>query len=88
MSKKYYAENDSKSESTISSLISYIDGSYDAEKNIYGSGIVIIENGKEKIFYFAGNNKSYALSRNVAGEISAAIMLWNMLKKTGIKNLR
>jgi len=62
-SKKYQART----------LISYVDGSYDSTSKIYGSGVVLLKNEYNKTYSFAGNNPEYAKSRNVAGEISAAI---------------
>ena len=50
-----------------------MDGSYDSTSKIYGSGVVLLENEDNKTYSFAGNNPEYAKSRNVAGEISAAI---------------
>ncbi|HPZ29791.1 MAG TPA: ribonuclease H family protein [Defluviitoga sp.] len=54
-------------------LIAYVDGSYEHKTKIYGSGIVFLENDSKKTYSFAGNNPEYAKSRNIAGEISAAI---------------
>jgi len=73
--------NDDNKNFEIKSLISYVDGSYDKLKKIYGSGIVFLEDPEEKTFSFAGNNKEYAKSRNVAGEISACIYAMEYAKE-------
>ena len=52
----------------------YTDGSYNAETAKYGSGFIILLNGK-KIMYGekAGDIPEYAVSRNVAGEIFSVL---------------
>ena len=52
----------------------YTDGSYNAETAKYGSGFIILLNGK-RIMYGekAGDVPKYAVSRNVAGEIFAVL---------------
>lgn len=49
----------------------YIDGSYDNENKIYGSGIVIVINKEKFLKKLAGNNTDLVDLRNVAGEIEA-----------------
>lgn len=49
----------------------YIDGSYDNENKIYGSGIVIVINKEKFLKKLAGNNTDLVELRNVAGEIEA-----------------
>ena len=52
----------------------YTDGSYNTETAKYGSGFIILLNGK-RIMYGekSGNVPEYAVSRNVAGEIFAVL---------------
>ncbi|MBF0714834.1 ribonuclease H1 domain-containing protein [Gemelliphila palaticanis] len=49
----------------------YIDGSYDNEKKIYGSGIVIVIKDKKITKKISGNKEDIRELRNVAGEIEA-----------------
>ncbi len=60
-----------KDEDTIEA---YVDGSFDVGKKIYGSGGVLIKNGKiiEK-FSKKGENQENVSMRNVAGEIEASM---------------
>jgi len=58
----------------MNDYIAYVDGSYDTTSSCYGSGVVIVRNNKvidELSFY--GNNPSYTVSYQIAGEVSAAI---------------
>nr|WP_255396816.1 RNase H family protein [Petrotoga sp. SL27] len=66
--------------------MAYVDGSYDLETKIYGSGIVFLD-GEEKHFFFSGNNPEYSSSRNVAGEISASIYAMEYAKEKGYEKI-
>ena len=79
--------SNSPNHSEIGSLIAYVDGSYDSTTKIYGSGIVFLENDSKKTYSFAGNNPEYAKSRNIAGEISAAIYAMEYAKSNKYEKL-
>lgn len=54
----------------------YIDGSFNAATGVYGAGVVLIIDGNESSPTCAaiyGNNAQLAKSRNVAGEVLAAV---------------
>ncbi len=55
-------------------LCAFVDGSFDAITNRYGSGMVLIYQGEEKTFYKAGEHPTLVSMRNVAGEITASVM--------------
>lgn len=55
-------------------LCAYVDGSFDASSNRYGSGVVLLYQGQEKTMCRAGEHPSLVSMRNVAGEITAAVM--------------
>lgn len=55
-------------------LCAFVDGSFDASSNRYGSGMVLLYQGEEKTFFKAGNHPSLVSMRNVAGEITASVM--------------
>ncbi len=55
-------------------IIAYVDGSYDAEREVYGFGyVLLLPDGKELKCNGAGNNKESALLRNVTGEMLGAM---------------
>lgn len=58
---------------TPSKIEAYVDGSFDVKTKTYGSGVVLIEDGRviEKISK-KGDNEEKLSMRNVAGEIEAA----------------
>lgn len=53
-------------------VIAYVDGSYDVGTHQYGSGVVILWQGKKRTFSFRGDTPELADMRNVAGEIVGA----------------
>lgn len=55
-------------------LCAFVDGSFDVSSNRYGSGMVLLYQGEEKTFFKAGNHPALVSMRNVAGEITAAVM--------------
>lgn len=60
-------------------LEAYVDGSFDAVTNIYGTGVVIIKRGNvvDKIFK-QGNDDRFTSSYQIAGEVFGALeaMIW------------
>ncbi|MBO0474419.1 ribonuclease H family protein [Enterococcus ureasiticus] len=64
---------------TSDKIEAYVDGSFDSNTNIYGTGVVIIKNGKkiEEIFK-QGNDERFISSYQIAGEIFGALeaILW------------
>ena len=75
-----YLSNGVKTTSNIfevDGVYAYIDGSFDRENGIYGSGVVIVDGDKRHEYKHAGNKKDYAELHNVAGEIEAAkFVMW------------
>ena len=52
----------------------YVDGSYDADKNVYGYGVVALDQeGNVMVYNKAGCNVSSTRLRNVAGELLGAM---------------
>ena len=54
----------------------YVDGSYDKERGVYGSGIVFLDEKETKVLreiYFGGNDPLWASAWNVAGELQAVL---------------
>ena len=59
----------------LSGLCAYVDGSFNAKKQIYGSGAVILVDGVlVSEIKKAGNSEMLVSMRNVAGEIAASVM--------------
>ena len=55
-------------------LIAYVDGSYNINTKEFGYGIVLIDcNGNEETMNGKGDNKAYAVHRNVAGEVYGSV---------------
>jgi len=51
-------------------LVAFVDGTYSKESDLYGYGIVFVNNkGEEDTLYGSDDNKSYIESKNVAGEL-------------------
>lgn len=70
-----YLEDFNQSQSSnLVEYEAYVDGSFDKNKNIYGSGVAIIKNNEvvEKIS-FSGSDEKYIESHQIAGEIEAAL---------------
>jgi len=54
-------------------LVAYVDGSFNVRSQVFGSGIVLLENGKELLSHSEqGQDSSLATMRNVAGEIKGS----------------
>ena len=61
----------------VDGVYAYIDGSFDREKGIYGSGVVIVDGENHHEYKHADNKEEYAELHNVAGEIEAAkFVMW------------
>ena len=54
--------------------VAYVDGSYNAETNVFGCGVVIFQNGSTSTFSRCFHDPEMALMRNVAGEIEGAML--------------
>lgn len=76
------------SQNTEEKNYAYVDGSYDAENKIYGSGIVIVTEkyGIHKKM-LANNDKDLAELRNVAGEIEAVKYVMNYAKEKMLNDI-
>ena len=72
--KSYLEDSNQSQSSNLVEYEAYVDGSFDKNKNIYGSGVVIIKNNEviEKIS-FSGSDEKYIESYQVAGEVKAAL---------------
>lgn len=72
----------------LSGLCAYVDGSFNAKKQIYGSGAVILVDGvlvsEEKK---AGNSEMLVSMRNVAGEIAASVMAMRYALDNGYEQI-
>lgn len=67
----------------------YVDGSYEHNLRMYGSGVVILKNNSvEKKYSEKGYDKSLVTMRNVAGEIEAAKIAMKHCIRNNIKNLK
>lgn len=55
-------------------LVAYVDGSYNKEKQIYGSGVVLFFKDESKEIYEAGDDEVMLKMWNVAGEVNAAML--------------
>lgn len=69
-----------------SEAIAYVDGSYNKEKKIYGSGVVFIGNGIEKLS-ISGHDDVMLKMWNVAGEVTAAMIAIQKAIDDGYKKL-
>lgn len=83
-------ERENTSDSGKSDIIeAYVDGSFDLSSHSYGSGGVLIKNGKViDTFSKKGTNKDNVSMRNVAGEIEAAMIAMQYCYDKDYKNLR
>ncbi|MGG3805356.1 viroplasmin family protein [Metabacillus fastidiosus] len=54
----------------VTTLVAFVDGSYDDKSKVYGYGVVLVsKDGSIEEIIGSDNNKDYVDSRNVAGEI-------------------
>lgn len=85
--KAYIIGNESESEDSIcltgydDVIHAYVDGSFDRESGIYGSGVVVLYKEKEILLFRGGNEESLASMHNVAGEILGAEMAMEWVEK-------
>ena len=70
-------------------VVAFTDGSFDATKQMYGSGIVIFAPNNSKIIELSnrGNNEKYVELRNVAGEIIAVLNAVDWAWKNGFSKI-
>ncbi|MGL4913924.1 MAG: viroplasmin family protein [Romboutsia sp.] len=67
----------------------YVDGSYEHNLRMYGSGVVILKNNiVEKTYSEKGEQESLVTMRNVAGEIEAAKIAMKYCINNDIKSLK
>jgi len=76
--------NDGLNEGTI---IAYVDGSYNKDKNIYGSGVLLLSKNIEKEISKTGNDEIMLEMWNVAGEVCAAMIAIEEAIKLGFKKI-
>lgn len=68
-------------------LIAYVDGSFNEETKVYGSGLIILKGKSEYVFKYHGNNPEMKVMRNVAGEIIAAQKAMEYAYDNGFKSI-
>lgn len=68
-------------------MIAYVDGSYNITTKEYGCGVVLFSDKGKESFFEKGNNKEYAKSRNVAGEILGSLLAMEKAIEEGKKNI-
>lgn len=72
----------------LSGLCAYVDGSFNAEKQIYGSGAVILVDGVlVSEVKKTGNSEMLVSMRNVAGEIAASVMAMRYALDNGYEQI-
>ena len=80
--KSYLEDSNQSQSSNLVEYEAYVDGSFDKNKNIYGSGVVIVDGDKKYEYKHAGNREDYAQLHNVAGELEAAkFVMWYAVDK-------
>ena len=67
--------------------MSYVDGSYDKDKNKYSFGCILIHNGEVIESFNKSFNDDYIIHHNVAGEVRGASYVINHAIKMGLKEL-
>lgn len=67
--------------------VAYVDGSYNKEKNIYGSGIVFFYEEKQLNLSRKGEDQEMLQMWNVAGEVEAAMYAMTLAKNLGLRRL-
>ena len=68
-------------------MIAYVDGSFDKEKNRYSCGCVMITQGDVSVFSDFGMRPEAVPSRNVAGELTAAMYAVKAAAEKGIRDV-
>lgn len=69
-------------------VYAYIDGSYDNRKKVYGSGVLLFQNGRKIPHKFAGNRPELIKLRNVAGELEAAKYAMRYAYDEGLERIK
>jgi ribonuclease HI len=74
-----------KKEITIpdGTILAYVDGSYNKDRNIYGSGVFLLSNDEEKEISESGNEPAMLDMWNVAGEVYASMLAINYAINAG-----
>lgn len=67
-----FDNNEEKKVDSNNIVNAYVDGSYNVETKEYGSGIVILYQGRKEVFSICGQRDNLCEMRNVAGEIKGA----------------
>ncbi len=73
--------------SSSTKAVAYVDGSFNAETNIFGYGVVMFHNGEEFHFYKSYDDENLASMRNVAGEIYGSMAAMDYAVEHHIKYL-
>lgn len=66
----------------------FIDGSFNADKNTYGWGGILLENYNLHLIQGSGRKKDEASMRNVAGEIHAALSAVELALDLGLNYIQ
>lgn len=67
--------------------IAFVDGSFNADKNIVGYGVVLMENGNTHVYQGSTRDEVAASMRNVSGEVQGAMTAVSEADRMGLKNL-
>lgn len=73
---------------SIEKIEAYVDGSFDSSTNIYGTGVVILKNGKKiEEIYKQGSDSRFISSYQIAGEVIGALEAIKWVKRNGLSHL-
>ena len=67
--------------------VAYVDGSYNAQTNVFGYGVVMFYQGKEFHLSRSYQDEEMSVMRNVAGEIYGSMAAMEYAIQNNIKNL-
>lgn len=73
--------------STSTKAVAYVDGSFNAETNVFGYGVVMFHNGEEIHLSKAYDDEEMASMRNVAGEIYGSMAAMEYAIEHKVKHL-
>ena len=73
--------------SNLTKAVAYVDGSFNAETNVFGYGVVMFHNGEEIHLSKAYDDEEMATMRNVAGEIYGSMAAMEYAVEHHIKEL-
>ena len=79
--------SESNSVLVTENIYSFVDGSFNPEKNIYGCGGFLFINGDKHIIQASDNDEEMATMRNVAGEILGATLAIKQAIHFGCKEI-